>query len=68
MVPFADEEEREAPDRRECVAGDEPERLGAARSNRRPKPLSKSRATENAVKTPPNAAPWRRTNAYWNDV
>ena len=45
-----------------------PIRFGAASSSRRAKPPSKSRATPNPVKTPPNAADWSSTNTNWNAV
>ena len=35
---------------------------------RRANPLSKSRAIENPVNTPPNAADWRSTNTNWKAV
>ena len=44
------------------------DRCGAARKRRRVKPLSKSRAIEKPVNTPPNAADWRKTKTNWNAV
>ena len=45
-----------------------PVRCGAARSRRRAKPVSKSRAIPNPVKTPPNAADCSSTKTNWNAV
>ena len=45
-----------------------PLRFGAASSSRRAKPLSKSRAIPNPVKTPPNAADCSNTKTNWKAV
>ena len=45
-----------------------PLRRGAPSISLRAKPDSKSRATAKPVKTPPNAADCRNTNANWNEV